>query len=107
MTLFSQLDWLVLIAVAAFFLLGRDSGAILRQLGRWYGRAVNLKRELLSELTEAAGLPNVPGGGGPGSLRAVLLGAEAPPASTHVGTSSPPGSASPGPALATGAGGRP
>jgi hypothetical protein len=72
MALFSELDWLVFLAVAAVFLLGRDGGTLLRQVGRWYGRAVRLKRELMIELTRSAGLPEA-SGAGPTSLRALFL----------------------------------
>jgi hypothetical protein len=109
MTLFSEMDWIVLIAVGAFFLLGRDGGAILRQVGRWYGRAVNLKRELLAEVTRSAGLPGMPGGG-PGSLRALLLsgeGAVRSPMPAPVAPSSAPAVPPGAMAQSSGTGGRP
>jgi len=73
MGLFSDLDWIILLGVAAFLLFGHEGGATVRQLGRWYGRAVRLKQELVSEVARAADLP-MPGGANPGSLRAALLG---------------------------------
>lgn len=73
MALFSDIDWGILLAVAGFLLLGRESGALLRQFGRYYGRFVRLKQELLGELTRAAELPS-PLGGQSLSLRGALLG---------------------------------
>lgn len=72
MAIFSDIDWMVILAVGGFLLFGQGNGEALRQLGRWYGRLVRLKRELLSELTEAADLPP-PTPGRPYSLRQVLL----------------------------------
>jgi hypothetical protein len=74
--LFSDLDWLILAAAATFLLFGRGNGEALRTLGRWYGRAVRWKQELLSEVSRAADLPLAPAGG-PLSLRATLLGGDA------------------------------
>ena len=62
-----------MLGVAAFLLFGRDSAAGVRQLGRWYARALNVKRELMGELARAADLPVEAGSAG-GSLRAALLG---------------------------------
>ena len=76
MGLFSDLDWLIILGVGAFLLFGHDGGTTVRQLGRWYGRAMRLKQELLSEFARAAELP-MPAGGSAGSLRAALLGVEA------------------------------
>jgi hypothetical protein len=67
MALFSDIDWAILLSVAGFLLLGRESGALLRQFGRYYGRFVRLKQELLGELTRAADLP------APSSLRSLSL----------------------------------
>ncbi|HEV8049358.1 MAG TPA: hypothetical protein VGP88_02065, partial [Thermoplasmata archaeon] len=63
MALFSDIDWGILLAVAGFLFLGQGSGAALRQFGRYYGRFVRLKQELLGELTRAAELPAPPTGG--------------------------------------------
>jgi hypothetical protein len=73
MALFSDLDWLIIAAVAVFLLFGRENTQALRTLGRWYGRALKLKQELLSELTRAADLP-MPPAGTPLSVRGALLG---------------------------------
>lgn len=73
MTLFSDVDWLIVGAVATFLLFGRENAQVLRTLGRLYGKAVRLKQELLTEFSKAADLP-APGGGAPASLRAALLG---------------------------------
>jgi hypothetical protein len=72
MGLFSDVDWVIIVAVAAFLLFGRENAQVLRTLGRWYGRAVRLKQELLSEVSQAAEIPvdslHAP------SLRAAFLG---------------------------------
>jgi hypothetical protein len=81
MALFSDIDWIILGVAAAFLLLGKDSGATLRTIGRWYGRAGRLKQELLAEFSKAAEIP-VPAGGAPLTLRGALLGLE--PTATHV-----------------------
>jgi hypothetical protein len=73
MALFSDIDWMIIVVVGAFLLLGRESGALLRQVGRYYGRFVRLKQELLGELTRAADLPS-PRGGNVLSFRGALLG---------------------------------
>ncbi|MGA8303456.1 MAG: hypothetical protein WA691_09510 [Thermoplasmata archaeon] len=80
MALFSDIDWLILLAAAAFLLLGKDNSQLLRTIGRWYGRAGRLKQELLSELTTAAEIP-VPIGG-PLSIRGALLGLDPTPSQT-------------------------
>jgi hypothetical protein len=73
LALFSDVDWMILAVVAAFLLFGRESGALLRQFGRYYGRFVRLKQELLGELTRAADLPS-PRDGNVLSFRGALLG---------------------------------
>jgi hypothetical protein len=82
MALFSDIDWIIIVAVAVFLLFGRGNGEVLRTLGRWYGRAGRLKQELLAEFTKAADLPP-PAPGQPLSLRGALLGLESvePPVS--------------------------
>ena len=78
MALFSDIDWVIIGAVAVFLLFGKDSGETLRTLGRWYGRASHLKQELLGELTRAADLP--PANGPSLSIRGALLGLDSPAA---------------------------
>jgi len=80
MALFSDVDWVIIAVVAAFLLLGKDNAGTLRTLGRWYGRALRMKQELLCELTKAVDLPTAPGQ--PLSIRGAILGID-PPA-THV-----------------------
>jgi hypothetical protein len=75
MALFSELDWIVLLGVGGFLLFGQRNGAALRQLGRWYGRAMRLKQELLAEFTRSADFPT-PTPGQPFSLRQALLDSE-------------------------------
>ncbi len=72
MALVSEIDWLILVCVAAVLLFSRDNGRILRTLGRYYGRLVKLKNEAMSEITASAGLPAA-GGPGPVSIRHYLL----------------------------------
>ena len=74
MALFSDIDWVVIAVVAAFLLLGKGSGTTLRTLGRWYGRAMRMKQELLGEFSKAADLPIAPGQ--PLSIRGTLLGVD-------------------------------
>ena len=73
MALFSDFDWVILAAVGAFLLMGRGAGDVMRAMGRYYGRAIRLKNELLAEVTKSAGLP---GGSSlrSSSIRQVLLG---------------------------------
>jgi hypothetical protein len=95
MALFSDIDWIIILAVAVFLLFGRGNAEVLRTLGRWYGRAGRLKQELLAEFTQAAELP-LPTAGQPLSLRSALLGLDSNgartgiPAAVHV----PPATAS-------------
>lgn len=80
MSLFSDLDWVIIAAVAVFLLFGKENGQWLRTFGRWYGRVMRLKQELLGELTKAADLPI--GAGQQLSIRGTLLGLDSPV--THV-----------------------
>ena len=80
MALFSDVDWLIIAIVAAFLLLGKENAGTLRTLGRWYGRALRMKQELLGELTKSVDLPIA--AGQPLSIRGAILGVD-PPA-THV-----------------------
>jgi hypothetical protein len=73
MALFSDIDWVILLAVAAFLLFGDRGHAFVRQVGRWYGRFLRLKAELMTTVTTAAGLPSSPGGA-PVSIRQAILG---------------------------------
>jgi hypothetical protein len=91
MALFSDIDWVILLAAAGFLLLGKDNSQLLRTIGRWYGRATQLKQELLAEFSKAADLP-VPAQGQL-SLRGALLGLDpAPPRPSGVpaAVTSPP-----------------
>ncbi len=69
--MFSDIDWMIIAVVAAFLLFGRENAQVVRTLGRWYGRAIRLKQDLLSEVSKAADLPI---GNGAPSLRSALLG---------------------------------
>jgi Sec-independent protein translocase protein TatA len=60
MALLSDMDWLIILAVGAFLLVGKADPHLLRTVGRWYGKAMHLKQELLSEVTRAADLPALP-----------------------------------------------
>ena len=68
----SDIDWIILIAVIAFFFVGRRNERLLHQIGRYYGRLVSLKNEAMAEVTAGAGLP-LPGRGGPASIRQYLM----------------------------------
>jgi len=78
MALFSDIDWIIIVAVGVFLLFGRESGDAMRTLGRWYGRIGRLKQELLTEFSRAADLPP-PTNGQPLTIRGALLGFDAPP----------------------------
>ena len=82
MALFSDIDWIIILAAALFLLLGKDSGQLLRTLGRWYGRAGRLKQELLGEFAKAAELPPPPPGT-PLTVRGALLGLDPTPTQTR------------------------
>jgi Sec-independent protein translocase protein TatA len=75
MALLSDIDWMILLAAGGLLLFGRESPDLLRTLGRWYGRALRLKQELLSEVTRAADLPT-PSADRPLSIRSAFLGLE-------------------------------
>jgi hypothetical protein len=77
MALFSDIDWLIIVAVGALLLFGQQNGAFVRQLGRYYGRAMRLKQELLSEVTKAADLP-LPAPGQSLSIRSAFWGLDPP-----------------------------
>jgi hypothetical protein len=79
MALFSDIDWMIILAAAVFLFFGKDNAHFLRTLGRWYGRAGKLKQELLAEFQQAADLPTPVNG--PLSIRGALLGLE--PIPTH------------------------
>ena len=46
MALFSDIDWLIIAAVAVFLLFGKDNAQLLRTFGRYYARAIQLDRNL-------------------------------------------------------------
>jgi hypothetical protein len=79
MALFSDIDWIIILAVATFLLFGPENRGTMRTIGRWYGRAMRLKQELLEEFSRAADLPP-PSPGSAWSIRGVLLDATAAPA---------------------------
>lgn len=76
MALFSDLDWVIIAAVAVILLFGKENGQMLRTLGRWYARAGQIKQELLGELTKAVDLPGT--AGRPLSIRGALLSLDPP-----------------------------
>jgi hypothetical protein len=106
--LFSDIDWMIIAVVAAFLLFGRENGQFVRSLGRWYGRALKLKQDLVSEVARSADLPVGAIGGAPG-LRATLLGldpevarASRIPAAVTTPPGLPPGPPAPPPVPWTG-----
>jgi Sec-independent protein translocase protein TatA len=80
MALLSDMDWLIILAVGGFLLLGKGDPQLLRTVGRWYGKVMHLKQKLLSEVTREAGIPN-PSTGPQLSVRSALLGLDPPDAS--------------------------
>jgi hypothetical protein len=84
MALLSDMDWLIILAVGAFLLIGKGDPQLLRTVGRWYGKVMHLKQELLSEVTRVADVPPL-SADRPISIRTTLLGLDAPtPAPSHV-----------------------
>jgi Sec-independent protein translocase protein TatA len=75
MSIFSDMDWIILLGVGALILFGNGGTQAVRTLGRWYGRAIRMKRQMLAEVAEAADIP-VPLEGQPTSLRSMILGEE-------------------------------
>src|SRR5579859_6407976 len=73
MALLSDIDWMIILAVGGFLLIGKGDPQLLQTLGRWYGRALHLKQELLSEFTRAAEIPT-PAPDRPISIRSALFG---------------------------------
>jgi len=73
MSLFSDLDWVILAVAAAFLFFGPKGQEFARQIGRWYGRIGKLKDEILSEVAGSAGIERT-SAGVQGSIRSVLLG---------------------------------
>jgi Sec-independent protein translocase protein TatA len=73
MALLSDMDWLIILVVGGFLLIGKGDPQLLRTVGRWYGKAMHLKQELLSEFTRAAEIPT-PSPDRPISIRTALLG---------------------------------
>lgn len=107
MALLSDVDWVIILAVGAFLLLGQKSGEVMRTVGRYYGRFLRIKQELLNELTRAADLP-VLATGAPPSLRNTFLAAVEPlPPSVHIplAVSTPPPPPPVGVVAGTGMGG--
>ena len=93
MALLSDIDWLILLGVGGFLLLGQQNGAVLRQLGRYYGRLVRLKQELLADFAKAADLPMPATGRSPSLRSAIVQMAEPAPVRTvgvPVAVTSPP-----------------
>ena len=74
MALFSDVDWVIIAVAAAFLLFGKESSQTMRMLGRWYGRALRMKQELIGEFAKATDLPIA--SGQPLSIRGALLGVD-------------------------------
>lgn len=79
MALLSNIDWMIILAVGGLLLFGRANPELLRTLGRWYGKLLRLKQELLSEVTRAADLPT-PSPERPISIRSAMFGLDTTPA---------------------------
>ncbi len=75
MALFSEIDWIVIAGVGALLFFGPQGQQFVRQMGRWYARMLQVKAEIMSEVTASAGLPIGPGTP-TGALRSELLGPE-------------------------------
>lgn len=92
MALLSDVDWIIILAVGAFLLLGQQSGDVMRTVGRYYGRFLRIKQDVLSELTRAADLPVLATGATPSIRNTFLAAVEPLPASAHIplAVSTPP-----------------
>lgn len=76
MALFSDMDWIIIAAVAVLLLFGSKNGSnVMRTVGRYYGRLMTMKQQMIGEVTKAADIP-APIPGKPTSLRAALLGVD-------------------------------
>jgi hypothetical protein len=82
MALASDMDWVIILAVGAFLLFGTKGAGTMRTIGRWYGRAMRMKQQMLGEFTKAAEI-SLPSPGQPLSIRNALLGIE--PLPSHTG----------------------
>ncbi len=94
MALFSDIDWAILLVVGAFLFFGPENRQMLRTLGRYYGRAMKLRQDLLGAVTQAAEIP-VPNGGRPLSLSDALLGGPTSTASVPIAVTHAPRAAAP------------
>jgi len=74
MALFSDVDWVIIAVVAAFLFLGPQGQPLVRQMGRWYGRLLQFKGELLSEVTASTGMDSAPSTASSSSIREALFG---------------------------------
>jgi hypothetical protein len=99
MALFSDVDWLVILGVAAFLLFGAPGRDFARQIGRLYARAARFRQEMVGEIVGSVGLPT----GTPltsSGLRAALVGDAAAPspagAAAEAPSMVPPATAYPG-----------
>ncbi|MGD0719304.1 MAG: hypothetical protein ABSA15_06995, partial [Thermoplasmata archaeon] len=72
MALASDMDWVIILAVGAFLLFGTKGAGTMRTIGRWYGRAMRMKQQMLGEFTKAAEI-SLPTPGQPLSIRNALL----------------------------------
>jgi hypothetical protein len=77
MALFSEIDWIVIAGVGALLFFGPQGQQFVRQMGRWYGRMLQVKAEIMSEFTASAGLPIGPGTP-TAAIRSELLGPALP-----------------------------
>ena len=89
MALFSDVDWVIIAVVAAFLFMGPQGQPFIRQMGRWYGRFLQLKSELMSEVAASMGTDGSTSAS-TSSLRASLLGPEPSPEPTTPLTLPPP-----------------
>jgi len=77
MALFSDVDWVIIAAVAVVLFLGPQGQPFVRQMGRWYGRLLRLKAEIMSDVTSSLGTTT--GVSPPDtSIRAAILGSGPP-----------------------------
>jgi len=76
--LFSDVDWVIIAVVAAFLFLGPQGQPLVRQMGRWYGRLLQFKGELMREVTASAGIESATPTASSSSIREALFGSGIP-----------------------------
>jgi hypothetical protein len=78
MSLFSDVDWVILGVAALFLLLGGNNTEMLRTAGRLYGKVMRLRDEFLQQLRTATEVPSAPAGPAPATASPAPVARAAP-----------------------------